>query len=283
MSKNGTPKQGAGARKQGNKANSKKQSTSASGRIGPFKPTINIPRMLPVASPTSSPQESTSTTTVATCHQPLANAVAPARFVSNEAGILERVGHEADEALAIGKRVLTMLNVESKEYSYSFAPISVDYSGLSAFPIQNITQGDTDSQRDGDSFKLKTWKGALAFTRGGVDAIVAYAFTLEGPTFITQLQQVFEGSGTTQAPLSQPLWDARLGFKVLKHGIARLTASDPYHIVQFDHKFNHDVQFYNNSTTVYQGNVTLRFVSNNAGGGSQPTVSMDSQLSWVDN
>lgn len=229
---------------------------------GPFVPKVHLPRALP---PTS---EKTSKT----------------QLVSNagEQGLLQQVGREADEALAIGKRVLGMLNVENKNLSFSTVSVSTDYSGLTYNPLGSITQGDTDSQRDGDSLKLKGWKGKLLFTRGGTDSIVAYAFVQEGPTFITALQQVFEGAGTLLAPVSQPLWDSRLGFKVLSMHCRALTQDDPFWIIPFDHHFNHDVQYYNNSTTVYEGKVSLIVISGYTGG-APPTISFDSQMRWIDN
>lgn len=249
--------------------------------------------MPPVAvppAPAQAPSEPTTTpTTLAgvlgapATGRPLVEPTDRSVRLASEPGMLQQIGRDADEALAIGKRVLSMLNVESKSYSYNVTANSVLQAGSGFGPLAVVTQGDTDSQRDGDSLKLKGWEGNLLFTRGGVDAIVAYMFIQEGPEFITTPSQLFELVNTVNAPLSQPGWDSRLGFKVLSHGIHCLTNSDPYAKVSFRHKFNHDVQFFNNSTTVYEGEVSLWVISNNAGGGSQPTLHMASQLSWIDN
>lgn len=272
----GRDKQRPGAAKAVQKRKSKAVSNH-SNRVGAFKPTVSIPRMLPVASPPTNCSIPTST-----------QVTKPDGFVmvppvrASEAGLLERVGHEADEALAIGKRVLTMLNVESKEVNVTFNS-SIDWNGAWLQPMTGITQGDTDSQRDGDSFKLKSWKGGLAFTRGTADSVFTYAFVQEGPTFLTANSQVFEAVATLVAPLSDPAWDSRLGFRLLRKGTFALTANNPCHVVRFDHEFNHDVQYYNNSTTVYEGKVSMFMISDDSGGGTAPTARMSSQLVWVDN
>lgn len=199
-----------------------------------------------------------------------------------DAGILQQVGREADDALAIGKRILGMLNVESKEVQVAFNT-STDYVGGLYNPLASITQGNTDSNRDGDSLKLKHWKGKLSFTRGTVDSIVAFCFVQEGPSFITTVSQVFESVGTASAPMSQPQWDSRLGFKILHEGCLALTANDPLRIHAFALDFNHDVQYYNNSSTVYEGKVSLYIISDQAAGVNAPTVRLVAQLDWVDN
>lgn len=208
--------------------------------------------------------------------------VAPGATSLASEGMLQNIGREADEALAIGKRVLGMLNVESKALKFATTNVSVDYSGLSYSPLASITQGDTDSMRDGDSLKVKGFRGKLQFTRGGTDSIVSFCFTQEGPTFISATQQVYEGAGTVNAPISQPMWDSRFGFRRLKTQTRALTQNDPFWIIDFDHHFDHDVQFYNNSTTVYEGKVSLFLISNYTGGGP-PTISFDSEIYWVDN
>ena len=238
---------------------------------GPFKPKVSIPRQLPAL---ASQPPAVATTSG---HPPV---------LASEPGLLQRVGQEADEALAIGKRVLTMLNVEAKaiQYAVVYPGTSVLNSGQNYDPLTVISQGSTDAQRDGDSMKLKFWHGSLLFVRGGVDAIVSYIIVQEGPAFIgTGYNYLYQAIGTANAPLSQGNWDARFGFKILSHGVRSLTNNDPFWNVKFDHKFNHDVQYYNNTSVVYEGNVKLFVISNNAGGGSQPTVCFDTTLSWVDN
>jgi hypothetical protein len=200
----------------------------------------------------------------------------------SDRGLLEEVGREADKALAIGKRVLTMLNVESKEIATTFNTV-FDWNGGLYNPLALVTQGDTDSMRDGDSFKLKGWRGNLAFTRGTADCFVSYTFVQEGPTFITAVAQVYEFVAQAYAPLSQPSWDSRLGFRILKKGTFQLTASDPLRNEEFSFDFNHDVQYYNNSTTVYQGKVTVYITSSDSGGATAPSGRLCGQMDWVDN
>lgn len=197
--------------------------------------------------------------------------------------MLQNIGREADEALAIGKRVLTMLNVESKGTSYVANAVAVDYTGVTYQPLASISQGSSDATRDGDSLKFKSWKGHVQFTRGGVDAICALMLVQEGPTFVVgHPATLFSGYGTVGAPLSEPVWDARLGFKILEHRVFALTNSDPYKIIKWDHNFNHDVQYYNGTNTVYEGQVTVVFISNITGA-TAPTVSFGTTYSWVDN
>lgn len=259
-------------------AGAARRQQSTGSRPGPFKPTVPVPRSLPVVA--SPPIVNTSSTTPTSGHPPV---LAVARTV--EPGLLERVGHEADEALAIGKRVMTMLNVESKGTSYAASAVSIDWSGITYQPAASIAQGSSDSTRDGDSLKFKGWNGHLQFTRGGVDAIVSYALIQEGPTFLTSgiPAAVFQSAGGAGAPLSEPAWDGRLGFRILKREVFALTNNTPYHIVDFRHKFNHDVQFYNGTSTVYEGQISLIFISNITAGATVPTVTFATNYSWVDN
>jgi hypothetical protein len=194
------------------------------------------------------------------------------------------VGHTADQAWSLAKKALSLLNVEFKEVSigYTGSANTVDYNGLALACCSNIAQGTSDSTRNGDSLKLQRVRGPFAFFRNGADAIVKVVITQEQAPAITNANQVCEGKGSSNAPLSSPAWDYRHGFRILFERTFTLTSNDPIRVVEFDLKFDHDVQYVANSTTVSYGEVTIWMFSDQVTT-NVPFVRGTGQMSWLDN
>jgi hypothetical protein len=194
------------------------------------------------------------------------------------------VGHTADQAWNLAKKALSMLNVEYKEVSvgYTGSSNTIDYNGTLLLATSNISQGSTDSTRNGDSIKLQRLKGLWAFFRGGADAIVRMVVTVEAAPGINANSNVCESAGSSNAPLSFPSWDYRHNFRVVFDRTIILTSQDPEKVVDLDLKFDHDVQYIAGGTNVAHGQVTLWFFSDLVTS-NLPYMRSTSQLSWLDN
>ncbi len=194
------------------------------------------------------------------------------------------VGHTADQAWNLAKKALSMLNVEYKEVSvgYTGSSNTIDYNGTLLLATSNVSQGNTDSTRNGDSIKLQRLRGLWAFFRSGADAIVRVIVTVEGSPGINANSNVCEAAGSSNAPLSMPSWDYRHNFRVVYDKCITLTTQEPEKVLDMDLKFDHDVQYIAGGTNVAQGQVTVWFFSDLVTS-NLPFVRATAQLSWLDN
>jgi len=195
------------------------------------------------------------------------------------------IGQTADEAFSMAKKALSLLNVEAKEVQaplYTTAATTIDYNGVQNQPLAAISQGVADTQREGDSLKLKRIQGTLAFVRGGADAVISMMITKEPVPYLTSVGQLYENATGFVAPLSQTSWDTRQNFKVLKKITFAVTANEPIKIVPIDLAFDDDVQYLAATTTVTKTRIMFTFISNLVTT-NLPYVYGICQTSWIDN
>lgn len=209
---------------------------------------------------------------------------APPGFVmmkSDESGTLQQVGREADNAWAGVKRIMSLLNVETKSCNVS-ATVLPDYNGSLIANISSaITQGVTDSQRTGDSLKVKKIRvRCYAFLSSDTAPMtIALVHSKDGLPLATD---VFETTGSTSfSGFSDQDHDQRKA-DVWIH--RKVILMDTYHPRKyFEFEVNPDaITLYSNGTsTCVSGCFSLWAIASVATGNN--TISAQITCHFVDN
>jgi len=199
-----------------------------------------------------------------------------------EEGTLQQVGREADNAWAGVKRIMNLLNVESK-HVFSSLNANVTQAGAVLDLGSLIAQGVGGSQRTGDSVKIKRVRIKTSFySTGGNDEITAVlGLSKDGipatmGDIFNQISSVYSGLNFPNDQQSQAdKWIQERQFNlVFGSDKAKVT-----HV--FEHTFNHDLVFTSGTTTTASGSIWFAYISGAAS--VFPAVNFSTDIEFVDN
>jgi len=199
-----------------------------------------------------------------------------------EPGTLEQVGHEADAAWAGVKRIMSLLNVESKWIHINTA-LNINYTGVIISDCCSlITQGVSGVQRTGDSIKVQRlmMKGMLQYNGTATDVTVVVGRSKDGIPVVADLFDL-SGATSTQAGMSFPNDNQTAADKWL---MSRHLFVDQYHPLRefyFDVKINKDTQYIAGAATVATGAVWIAAISGT--NTTPPTIAYNYVMEYVDN
>jgi hypothetical protein len=173
-------------------------------------------------------------------------------------------------------------NEEVKAFVVSANATTIDYSG-SVTSLSDVAQGDTDSDRDGDSLTVK----ALEFRYNVVCADSNNAMRCIGfmwrPNISTPTPSnvLYALPGTISAPFTPFSIDYKEQFVVLWDNLHQLSSASATSACAVElHKFNHKIQYIAGST-VGSFKLFVLFVSDSAAA-SHPTTTWQSRLLYYD-
>jgi hypothetical protein len=205
---------------------------------------------------------------------------------TQKGGAFSNLGGDVDSMITHGQEAWSMvkrlLNVESKALDWnetsavgnvSTTPLFTDITAL-------ITQGDSDSQRDGDSLKMNRF--SLMYTIFGAADFLRVMVT-ESVDEAIVAADLLASIASTYAVTSPLAWDTRKQFHVLydrTHAVnSIITGVLDHQVFKFEtHKQVH-VQFLGGTAVVEKGAIQVWFVTRSAGVGHEMSV----QLEFVDN
>ncbi len=194
-------------------------------------------------------------------------------------GTLEQVGREADMAWNGVKKIMSLLNVETKRV-VSGSSVNVSYSGFIADLTSSVSQGVSGTQRIGDSLKAKRAhvKGTVSANGAGSSYTAVLGYSKEGAP---SLSDVFYFTGSARAGMNYP----QVLTEPADHWVLSVFRNvSTTHLVdkfELNHVFNHDVTYIASTTTVASGSVWFAIISDvNA---SVPVMDYTFAFDFVDN
>lgn len=196
-------------------------------------------------------------------------------------GTLQQVGREADTAWAGVKRIMALLNVETKSSTFSTVVAPTNAGALIGNLTAAITQGVGDNQRTGDSVKLTRLRMSirLYYTSDTAPLQICLVNSKDG---VPVVADVFETLGsTTYSGMSFENHDQRGADKWMWKKIAGVDLYTPSKVFEVDLKLDHHVLYINGTAVVSSGCLSLWGIANVAVGANGFTV--QSTLDFVDN
>ncbi len=206
----------------------------------------------------------------------------PGFTLVKEPGTLEQVGHEADAAWAGVKRIMSILNVETKWLHINSA-LNINYTGsIISDCCSLITQGVSGTQRVGDSIKVRRimMKGMLQYNGTATDVTVVIGRSKDGIPAVADLFDL-SGSTSTQAGMSFPNDNQTQADKWLMSHHLFVDQYTPLRQFYFDIKIGKDTQYSPGAATVTTGAVWIAAISGT--NTTPPTIAYNYVMEYVDN
>jgi len=202
---------------------------------------------------------------------------------SNLGGDVDSMIEHGQEAWAAVKR---LLNVETKNLQGTMsATVTSVGSAYYVDFLGNMTQGDSDAQRNGDSIKVNRLRANF---RVEYNPAIAPSVQYIRVMLVASVDELVEPAdvnvrdSTPYAPFGLALWDKRQQYTVLYDRLHDLSSEEPSRVFRIDHDFReHHAQFLSGSTTITKGGLQLLFWSGENVQGT-PVVG-DWSLDFVDN
>lgn len=106
---------------------------------------------------------------------------------------------------------------ETKYFTKSYTNVTIDFNGL-LHDLSNVSQGDGDSERDGDKIYLKMVhiRGYCQVSSASTYNVIRFLLVQWKPNSIPSVSDILQNIGTANAPNSFINWDKRQMFRVLK-------------------------------------------------------------------
>lgn len=184
-----------------------------------------------------------------------------------------------------------VVNAESHYFDDTATATAVDWSGTTV-DLCTPSQGDTDTQRSGDSIKLENLriKGSVNFNTGASVAsqtvTLIVVFYPQVPLVGSAVSDYLEETGTALAPFSPKDHDNRFNCRTLIRRTYSVSADKD--IVNFTIRWkfrkNEHTQFDNAGTTILRGKLKMYLISNsNSAGANHPYVNYYARTHFWDN
>lgn len=124
-----------------------------------------------------------------------------------------QVADYAYKGYKMAKRLMDAINIEYKMHDVVLTTTDCDYSG-DIITLNSISQGDTDSTRDGDSCKLQNLT-IRYFVKHTSNAIVRVIIYWDPDNSIAAASELLDSTGSSLAPLSFKDYDNRFKTRII--------------------------------------------------------------------
>lgn len=179
-------------------------------------------------------------------------------------------------------------NVQLKIHDYNIT-ISAGYDSPFILTLNDVTQGDNDTERIGDKITMKRLELKGAFFQGASTSTLARLMIIyDTNNTITAGTQIFNASDQT-AVFSPKVWDYRSNYKILFDRTLSIrgwqTSSGDLSIarqISFNLKLNKLTRFLATSTTINHGALKLVYVSNVPDASTKPSLVAYIRLIYTD-
>lgn len=179
-------------------------------------------------------------------------------------------------------------NIEYKLLDTAFSVNNVDWTGNIRYPLSSITQGDTDSNRIGDSVKLQNytlryrcvWNPAETYTQ--IRVLIVEDKQCRFSQGALTMSSLLNNNATAYAPLAPKVYDNRFMTKILYDQTHTLYADRPCIEKQIVLPLNFHTQF-DGSTGRRTGDLMVCCISNIAPGVNAPFVDFVERITYTDN
>lgn len=198
------------------------------------------------------------------------------------------VGSAAYTALKMAKRLKDMVNVEYKMLDTASSVNNVDWTGTLIYPLNSISQGDTDSNRIGDSIKLQNyvlryrcvWNPALTYEQ--IRVIVFEDKQCRFSQGSLTMSSLLNNNATAYAPLGAKVYDNRFMTKIHYDQTINLHANHPVDEKDVVIPLNWHTQFAGD-TSRRTGDLVLAVISNITPGVNAPFFDYVTRITYTDN
>lgn len=172
-------------------------------------------------------------------------------------------------AYNMAKKLATFVNTEVKHFDVTTTTTALDDDGSVTSIIDSMTQGDTDSTRDGDGVRIQHIKLQGHVSAADQVAVVRVILFVDKQNTITAVNSFLEGQGDSNAPYEYRNWDLRFRGKTLYDKTFRISGSTAQSIMPIDVDIdctgqNLHTQWEAGGTTVNTNNIKLLLVSGTA-------------------
>lgn len=203
----------------------------------------------------------------------------PKLFKEGPGGTLEQVGREADNAWAGVKKIMSLLNVESKAFDTATS-FTASWTG-NYLDCSNISQGVGDNQRTGDSLRVQRFRAKfqLSYATASTHCIVVIGRSKDGAPAIGD---IFDTIGTSYSGIGFENHDQRKADHILQwRNVIVDNVAHPLRMVEFDIRCPDLPTTYVNATTTKSANAYWAAVI--CGVASGPAVVFNARVDFVDN
>jgi hypothetical protein len=203
----------------------------------------------------------------------------PKLFKEGPGGTLEQVGREADNAWAGVKKIMSLLNVESKVLDYQVQFTST-YGG-NALNLSAIAQGVGDNQRTGDSLRVQRLR--VRFWVNYATAATPVTLVIgRSKDSLPAVGDIFEVTSNGYSSMAFENHDQRKAdVTLMRRVVVSDSVSHPVQYVEFEMKCPDVPTTYSNGTTTATANTYWAAVI--CGVASGASITMNSRLWFVDN
>lgn len=203
----------------------------------------------------------------------------PKLFKEGPGGTLEQVGREADNAWAGVKKIMSLLNVESKVLDYQ-VQFTSSYTG-NLLNCSSITQGVADNQRTGDSLRVQRFRVRAMISWATANTIVTIVIG-RSKDGLPVIGDAFESFTSGYSAVTFENHDQRKADQILamKHVVVD-NVSHPMSYVDFDIKCPDLPTTYSNGTATTTANTY--WAAAICGVASGPVINFNSRIDFVDN
>ncbi len=174
---------------------------------------------------------------------------------------------------------------ELKWFAFADSAIATDYGGFCS-KVTQISQGDTDITRDGDSLALKAidfrWTCVPGDSTNLVRCMLFQWFSADDVD-VPSPSDILNVVGDVRAPISQLVSDRGIQFKVLYDETVAVDTYHPIHLSRKIHldKFPQEKVKYIAGTTNGYGNIWKLFISDSAAA-THPSVTSYGFVRFLD-
>lgn len=193
-------------------------------------------------------------------------------------------GGTAWKALKLARRLADAVNTEFKLVdnfdSQAISSTGLMFSVLGTQPVQGLLDGN----RIGDSIKMQNLTLRFYGQINGVQPSLIRVLVFEDKqTKIATPANLLAQVGTIHAVHSPKFFDTRFQTKVLLDTVIALNNDSPQPRREHVIPINYHAQFNNGTQTVNTGDLKILFISNINTGGSTPTLTWSTRLTFTDN
>lgn len=207
------------------------------------------------------------------------------------AGLFRRAmgaGAMAYSALVMAKRLKDMVNIEYKALDTATSVNNVDWTGNIRYPLASITQGDTDSNRIGDSIKLQNytlryrcvWNPATTYSQ--IRLLIVEDKQARFSQGALTTSSLLTQNATAYATMGNKVYDNRFMTKILYDKTINLYADHPVSEQDIVIPLNFHAQF-DGSTGRRTGDLFVCCISNIAPGANAPFIDFVERITYTDN
>lgn len=198
------------------------------------------------------------------------------------AGKIGVIGAKAAAAYYLANKLNRQTNIEYKHHDESFGSQSINYSAsTSSYILNDMSQGDTDKTRDGDSVKCQgvTLRGLLS--RNGADSTVRMVLVWDKQNNVTPAD-IFHLSGQASAPWSNKAYDKRFQSRILYDRTFTIDTERPQINFHVKKRIMLHTQYDAGTITINTGVLRLFFISDKVTL-NEPALTFTSRLTFTDN